>query len=304
MLAPRNLIIYMCYLSNRRVKGYYRSAFRFGQEKSPACSLYNRERKMEILPELIDSHAHLDSPEFVEDIPSVLARAAKVGVKNVITIGTDMESSRKAAALAVEYDCLHAAAGIHPHESFIPNDGEIEDLAKIAGLPRVVAIGEIGLDYYYDMQPRGTQQACMTLQLKLAVRIGKPVVFHIRDSWEDFFRIVPQYLSQLPPSVMHCFSGDWEIAERCLDMGMYLSIPGIITFSKADGLRDAVVRAPLDRLLVETDSPYLAPVPYRGKTNEPSFVCHTARKIAEIRGEPYQTIAARTTQNARTVFGF
>lgn len=255
------------------------------------------------MPELIDSHAHLDFPEFKDDIPGVLARAEKVGVKTVVTIGTDFDSSRNAAALAAHYDRIYAAAGIHPHEAFIPNDGEIEDLAKIAMLPRVVALGEIGLDYYYDMKPREVQRECLRRQLQLAAGIGKPVVFHIRDAWEDFFRIVPEFVPLLPPSVMHCFSGDWEIAKRCLEMGFYLSVPGIITFAKSAELRDAVEHAPLDRLLVETDSPYLAPVPYRGKTNEPAYVYHTAQKVAELRGESFETIAARTTRNARTAFG-
>ena len=143
----------------------------------------------------------------------------------------------------------------------------------------------------------------MKRQLQLAVDTAKPVIFHVRDAWEDFFQIVSGFASSMRPSVLHCFSGDWEVARRCLDLGLYLSIPGVVTFPKAESLQDVVRRAPLDMLLVETDSPYLAPVPHRGKTNEPAFVLHTAAKIAECRKEPFDEVAAQTTRNARTVFG-
>jgi TatD DNase family protein len=252
--------------------------------------------------ELIDTHAHLDFPEFFDSIPETLDRASDAGVQTVITIGIDIESSRKAAALAGSFDRIYAVAGIHPHDAFVPDDESLNDLEDILRRDRVVAAGEIGLDYYRNRKPHPVQIDCMKRQIELACKVRMPAVFHIRDAWEDFFRIIPEYVSSLPQSVMHCFSGDWKIACRCLDLGFYLSIPGVVTFSKAEALQDVVVRAPLERLLVETDAPYLAPVPHRGKTNEPAFVLHTARKIAQLRGEPLERFAEYTTCNARAVF--
>jgi len=257
---------------------------------------------MEKKPELIDTHAHLDFPEFFDSIPETLERACGAGVREVVTIGIDLESSRKAAALARNFDRIHAVAGIHPHDSFILDDASLKELEDILQNDRVVAVGEIGLDYYRNKQPHPVQIGCLKRQLELACKVGMPAVFHIRDAWEDFFRVIPEYVSSLPQSVMHCFSGSWEIARKCFDMGFYLSIPGVVTFPKSEDLRNVVARSPLDRLLVETDAPYLAPVPYRGKTNEPAFVLHTARKIAELRNEPFETIAEHTTRNARSVF--
>ncbi len=258
---------------------------------------------MENLTELIDTHAHLDFPEFAYSIPATLERAKKAGVFTIITIGIDIETSRKAVAIAETYDRIYATAGIHPHGSYNLKTGDLQELEEIAADRRVVAIGEIGLDYFRDRQPRPIQRECMIRQIELAIKIRKPVVFHIRDAWEDFFRIVPDFASSLPPSIMHCFSGNWQVACKCLDMGFYLSVPGVVTFPKAGLLQDVVKRAPLDRLLVETDSPYLAPVPYRGKDNEPAYVRHTAEKIAELREEPFEKLAAQTTRNARAVFG-
>lgn len=253
--------------------------------------------------ELIDSHAHLDFPEFADCIPAVIERASQAGVSRIVTIGIDLASSRKAARIAEDNHRVYAAAGIHPHAAFDLSPEDLLHLEKIASGEKVVALGEIGLDYYRDTQPRPVQVECFRRQLETAVKIEKPVIFHIRNAWEDFFPLVGQFAASLPPSVMHCFSGDWAIARRCLDMGFYLSIPGVVTFPRAESLQDVVKRAPLDRLLVETDSPYLAPVPHRGKTNEPAFVLHTARKVAQCRNEPLEKVAANTTANALTVFG-
>ncbi|MGC9195358.1 MAG: TatD family hydrolase [Syntrophobacteraceae bacterium] len=258
---------------------------------------------MSMPPELIDTHAHLDFPEFADRLPTLIDRAFQAGVRQIVTIGIDIETSRKAALIAQSYECIYAAAGIHPQASFILNSEELEALEKIATGEKVVALGEIGLDYYHEMQPRAVQKECFSRQMQLAVTIAKPVVFHIRDAWDDFFPLVSEFAPSLPPSVMHCFSGDWTIARRCLDMGFYLSIPGVVTFNKAQSLQEVARRAPLERLLVETDSPYLAPVPFRGKTNEPSFVVYTAAKIAQCRKEPLEKVAGCTTDNARKVFG-
>lgn len=258
---------------------------------------------MSAFPELIDTHAHLDLPEFRHRIPTVIERALQAGVSRIVTIGIDIKTSRKAAGIAQSNEPIFATAGIHPHVSFDLTPEDIGELEKIATASKVVALGEIGLDYYHDRQPRTVQKECFKRQIETAVRIAKPVIFHIRNAWEDFFQTASEFAASLPPSVLHCFSGDWTIARRCLDMGFYLSIPGIVTFPKAQFLQEVARRAPLDRLLVETDAPFLAPVPYRGKTNEPAFVFHTARKVAECRKEPLEIVAEYTTKNARTVFG-
>jgi TatD DNase family protein len=262
--------------------------------------------RFDIMPmsfELIDTHAHLDFPEFADQIGSIIDRALQAGVSQIVTIGIDIKTSRKAARIAESNERIYASAGIHPHGAFNLKEQDLRDLEEIASGKKVVALGEIGLDYYHHRQPRAVQRECFKLQMETAVKIAKPVIFHIRNAWEDFFQLAGEFAPSLRPSVMHCFSGDWATARRCLDMGFYLSMPGVVTFPKAESLQEVAKRAPLDRLLVETDCPFLTPVPYRGKTNEPAFVLHTARKVAECRKEPLEKVAAHTTENARTVFG-
>jgi TatD DNase family protein len=182
------------------------------------------------------------------------------------------------------------------------DDKSMEDLRILVGHERVVAIGEIGLDYYRNYKPHDIQKRCLRSQLKLACEEGLPVVFHIRDAYDDFFPIVSEYVRSAAGLVFHCFSGDWQVAEKCLAMGGYLSIPGTVTFPKATTQHEVVERTPLHRLLVETDSPYLAPVPYRGKVNEPAFVHYTAKRIAELKGVTLDEVVRQTTENARKVF--
>ncbi|ABK19296.1 TatD family hydrolase [Syntrophobacter fumaroxidans] len=251
---------------------------------------------------LIDTHAHLDFPEFAQDLPAVLERAAKADVRKIITIGISLASSREAVGLAGRYPGVYATVGIHPHDAFLLDEKATEILRELSRQEKVLAIGEAGLDYYRDYQPRAIQRKCLRRQLEVAADEKLPVVFHVRQAFDDFFRIVPEYLPSLVGAVMHCFSGDWTTAERCLDLGFHLSIPGTVTFPKAELLHDVVRRAPLDRLLVETDAPYLAPIPHRGKVNEPAFVYHTARKVAELRGCPFTVVADQTTLNAQRVF--
>ncbi|MEN6485183.1 MAG: TatD family hydrolase [Syntrophobacteraceae bacterium] len=252
---------------------------------------------------LIDTHAHLDMPELGGDLDGVLTRAAAAGVGEIITIGVDLPSSCKALELARNCRRIYATVGVHPHDSFPLDEEAVGELIRLAGQERVVAIGEIGLDYYWDHQPRAVQQECLRRQLELAAEVALPVVFHIRNAYEDFMDIIRDYAGDLAGGVMHCFSGDWGVAEFCLDLGFYLSIPGTVTFPKSGVQQDVVRRAPADRLLVETDSPYLAPVPWRGKVNEPAFVACTARKVAELRDCTFEEIAGQTTGNARRAFG-
>lgn len=251
---------------------------------------------------MIDTHAHLDFPEFAEDLEGVLGRARSTGVLEVITIGIDLESSQKAVRLAHAHPEIYATVGIHPHDAFALEGPDREALVALAGQERVLAIGEVGLDYYRDRQPRAMQRQCFRLQLEIACQTKLPAVFHVREAHADFFEIVKDYAGSLEGGVLHCFSGDWAVAERCLEMGFYLSIPGTVTFPTAQVLQGVVREAPLDRLLLETDAPYLAPVPFRGKVNEPAFVFHTAKKVAELRRCALEEVAQQTTSNARTIF--
>ncbi|MGV8074585.1 MAG: TatD family hydrolase [Syntrophobacteraceae bacterium] len=251
---------------------------------------------------MIDTHAHLDFPEFSQDLKPVLSRAAQAGVREIITIGIDINSSELAAALAGEYAELYAAVGIHPHCAYHLELETLSIMRDLACRHKVVAIGEIGLDYYRDRQPREIQRDCFRQQLELACELGLPVVFHIRNAYDDFLAIIKDYISILAGGIIHCFSGDWEVAKKCLDMGFFISIPGTVTFAKSQVQQDVVERAPIERLLIETDAPYLAPVPYRGKPNEPSFVQYTAKKIAELKSTSFEEICRQTTANAHRVF--
>lgn len=251
---------------------------------------------------LIDTHAHLDFPEFADDLQGVLDRARNAGVSEVVTVGIDLERSQHAVRLAHAHAEIYATVGIHPHDAFALTAEQRAALEVLAGQERVVAIGEMGLDYYRDRQPRAVQRQCFRLQLEVACRMKLPAVFHVREAHGDFLEIVKDYASSLRGGVLHCFSGDWAVAERCLEMGFYLSIPGTVTFPKAEVLHGVVRQAPLHRLLLETDAPYLAPVPFRGKVNEPAFVFHTAKKVAELRRSALEEVAEQTTINARKVF--
>jgi TatD DNase family protein len=250
---------------------------------------------------LIDTHVHLDFPEFA-DLNGVLARAEQNGVLEMVTIGIDAPSSRQAVALAQGRPGIYATVGIHPHGAKLLSDESLDELHDLGRQPRVVAVGEIGLDYYRDRQPRDIQKRCLRQQLELAVELKLPAVIHVRDAFPDFLGIIEDYARSLTGLVLHCYSGDWQVACRCLDLGGYLSIPGTVTYTKAHIQHEVVRKTPLDRLLVETDAPFLAPVPYRGKVNEPSYLLHTAEKIAELRGLPLAQVARQTTENARRVF--
>ncbi|ROR01762.1 TatD family hydrolase [Desulfosoma caldarium] len=253
---------------------------------------------------LIDTHAHLDFPELSTDLDGVFARCRAAQVAVIVTIGIDAKTSRTAVELSRRYPHVYATVGLHPHGARRLTDKELRDFADLAAEPKVVAIGEMGLDYYRDRQPRETQRRCLEQQLELAVQCQKPGVFHIREAHEDFLRLVKPYVARLKPSVLHCFSGDWKMAVRCLDLGFYLSIPGTVTYKNAQEQQKVVRMAPLDRLLVETDAPFLTPVPFRGKPNEPAYVRYTAEKIAELRGCSLKEVAEATSGNAQRVFGW
>lgn len=252
---------------------------------------------------LVDTHAHLDFPELNRDLASVLDRASRAGVREIVTIGIDLESSRKAVELATQHEGVYATVGIHPHGARRIDDATLDELRSLAGRERVVAVGEIGLDYYRDRQPRPVQRDCLQQQVELACEMGLPAVFHVRDAHADFLRLIAPYAGRLRGGVLHCFSGDWAVAAAALSMGFYLSIPGTVTYPRAEVQQEVVRRCPLERLLVETDAPFLAPVPFRGKDNEPAYVLYTAQKIAQLRACTLEEVALHTTRNAHEVFG-
>ena len=252
--------------------------------------------------ELFDSHCHVDEPKFDGDREAVLLRMREAGVTRYAVIGSDVPSSRHAADYAAAHDGCYAAVGIHPHEASGYKEGDLDLLAEWTREEKVVAIGEIGLDYYYDHSPRDVQQKVCELQMELAYELGMPVAYHVRDAHQDMIDLMKRHKGHLSGGIIHCFSGSWEIAKEYLKLGYSISFAGPVTFKKAPKLQEAAVNVPLDRLLIETDSPYLAPEPVRGRRNEPTNVRHVAEKIAALRSMPLEELAAATTENARRVY--
>ena len=249
---------------------------------------------------LVDTHCHLQLERFDADRESVLTRALET-LAWVVVVGDDLDSSRAAIEMCAER--VYATAGVHPHHASGVTDETIDAVAALADRPGVVAIGEIGLDYHYDLSPRDRQCAAFERQLALAARLERPVVIHCREAEDDVVAIVEPLLRGLQGGVMHCFGGDAAFAERCLGWGFHVSFAGNVTFPKAKTLREAAQVVPMDRLLVETDSPYLAPQPVRGKRCEPVHVAHTAAFLADLKGVSLDEFARRTGENAARVFG-
>jgi TatD DNase family protein len=253
---------------------------------------------------IIDSHCHLDMDEFAADRTAVLARAAAAGVSAMVTIGAGgpLEANQRAVALAAAHDPIYATVGVHPHEAALVSDAVIGTLEKLTSEPKVVAIGETGLDYFYDNSPRAQQRAAFARFIQLGRARGLPVVVHLRDADPDALDIMRAEGAAMAGGVIHCFSGDAASARAFLDLGFHISFSGIVTFKNAAPLREAARIVPADRLLVETDAPFLAPVPQRGRRNEPALVVHTAAVLAEVRGESLATVAENTRRNAARLF--
>ena len=249
---------------------------------------------------VVDSHCHLDNEQFKEDRQAVIERALTAGVDRMLVIGTgdgppDLEV---AIRLADRYPALFATVGVHPHDASKAGRETYQQLEELLRHPRVLALGEIGLDYHYDFSPREVQRDVFVEQMRIASVARKPIVIHTREAWEDTLTLSENHWSPTGlPGIMHCFSGGPAEAERCVALGFYVSFGGILTFPKALEVQEAARTVPLDRILVETDAPYLAPVPKRGKRNEPAFVVETARKLASLRGTTLEEIAAATTRN-------
>lgn len=253
-------------------------------------------------PILIDTHAHLDDRRFEHDLEAVIRRAAGAGVSTILTVGADIASSRGAIAIAEAHKGVFAAVGVHPHEAKETDERTWRELRQLAKNPRVIAIGEIGLDFYHNLSPAPDQRRAFRAQLEVAHELGLPIIVHDRDAHREVLDILQVDGAGLR-GVMHCFSGSLEMAQQAIKMGFYISTAGSVTFPNAVRLREVIAGVPLERLLVETDSPYLAPMPYRGRRNEPAYLGLIAAKVAETRGVSLQTIAQATTANARCLFG-
>ena len=249
-------------------------------------------------PDLFDTHAHLHFPEFDADREAMLARARESGVSRMLTIGTDVETSRASIALAAREADVWATVGVHPHDAAEADSAVLDEIERLAAEPRVVAIGEIGLDYFRNLSPREDQHRVFRALLETARRAGKPVVIHCRDAHEDTLAILAEERVAEVRGIMHCFSGDVAIARRCLDLGLLISLAGPVTYPNARALPEVARFVPGDRLVVETDCPFLPPQGYRGKRNEPAYLSITATRVAELRGETIDALAARTTANA------
>jgi TatD DNase family protein len=253
-------------------------------------------------PELFDTHAHLHFPDFAGDLSAVLDRARAAGVQRIVTIGTDVETTTAALALAEREGGVWASAGIHPHDAAAADEAAFAEIERLAASARVVAIGEIGLDFFRNLSPREAQERTFRRLLDLARRLGKPVLVHCRDAHAETLEILDQVPVGEAGGIMHCFSGDVAIARRCLDAGLTISLAGPVTYPSARALPDVARFVPADRLVVETDCPYLPPQGHRGRRNEPAYLALTVARVAELRGEPLATLGPRLSDNARRLF--
>jgi len=252
--------------------------------------------------ELFDTHTHLHFPEFADDLPAVLARARAAGVTRLVTIGTDVETSAAAIALAGREPGVWASVGIHPHDAEAADETAFAEIERLARAPRVVAIGEIGLDFFRNLSPPDTQERTFRRLLDLARRLDKPALVHCRDAHAETLAILEEAGIGQVGGIMHCFSGDVAIARHCLDLGLTISLAGPVTYPNARALPDVARFVPGERLVVETDCPFLPPQGHRGKRNEPGYLALTAGRVAALRGEPLEAFGARASDNARRLF--
>ncbi len=251
---------------------------------------------------LIDSHAHLEMPDFKKDLEAVIQRAKESGVEYIFTVGTEKKDWKRALEIANSHPTIYAILGVHPHNAKEIDDQTYPLLRELCRDKKVRALGEMGLDFFRNLSPREIQLQRFREQIGLAKELGLPIVVHDREAHQETLEILKSGNAEECGGIIHCFSGDYEMAKVCMDMGFYISIPGSMTFKNAEHLREIVKRIPLESLLVETDAPFLTPEPFRGKRNEPGYVRYTAEKLAEIKKVSFEKVAEVTTKNALRVY--
>ncbi len=251
---------------------------------------------------IFESHAHYDDSRFGPDREAVIKKLKETGIGCIINVGSSMNSSRVSLEMAKKYDMVYSSVGVHPHDVQEMKESDLEVLLAMTAYDKIVAIGEIGLDYYYDNAPREIQKLWFREQLKLAVELDLPVIIHSREASEDTYDILFENNAHSVGGVIHCFSGSAEMARRYTDLGYYIGIGGVVTFKNAKKLVEVVKEVPLSRILVETDAPYLTPEPHRGKRNDSSFIPHIIEKIAEIKGLTKEEVETATWENGRRLF--
>jgi TatD DNase family protein len=253
-------------------------------------------------PILIDSHAHLEMPDFRRDLEEVIQRAKEAGVEYIFTVGTEKKDWKRAIEIAQSHPFIYAILGVHPHNAKEIDDQTYETLRVLCKNEKVRAFGEIGLDFYRNLSPRGMQLKRFREQIALARELGLPVVIHDREAHQETLAVLKSEKAGDLGGIIHCFSGDYDMGKECIDMGFYISVPGSITYKNAEPFREIVKKLPLESLLVETDAPFLTPIPFRGKRNEPGYVRYTTEKVAQIKKVPFEKVAEVTTGNALRVF--
>lgn len=252
---------------------------------------------------LFDTHAHLNAEQFEEDLKDVIERAKQEGVGNMVIVGFDRPTITKAMELVEKYEFMYASVGWHPVDAIDMTNDDLAWIEELASHPKVVALGEMGLDYYWDKSPKEIQKEVFRKQIRLAKKVKLPIIIHNREATADIVNILREEGASEVGGIMHCFSGSVEVAEECIQMNFHISLGGPVTFKNARKPKEVAEAIPLEKLLIETDCPYLAPHPYRGKRNEPSYVKLVAEQIAEIKGIPFEVVAEKTTDNAKKLFG-
>ncbi len=252
---------------------------------------------------LFDTHAHLNATQFNEDVEQVIERARAEGVSHIVVVGFDRPTIERAMELADQYSFIYAAVGWHPVDAIHMTDDDLMMIEQLAAHPKVVALGEMGLDYYWDQSPKEVQKEVFRKQIRLAKKVKLPIIIHNRDATADIVHILREEQAAEVGGVMHCFTGSVEVAHQCIDMNFYISFGGPVTFKNAKKPKEVAKEIPLDRLLIETDCPYLTPHPFRGKRNEPSYVKYVAEAIAELKGLSFEEVAQKTSDNAKRLFG-
>ncbi|MDR4888496.1 TatD family hydrolase [Fredinandcohnia sp. QZ13] len=252
---------------------------------------------------LIDTHAHLNAIQYQEDLEEVIERALSEGVERIVVVGFDRETITRAIELAEQYEFIYATVGWHPVDAIDMTDEDLTWIEELSAHPKVVALGEMGLDYHWDKSPKDIQKEVFRKQIALAKKVKLPIIIHNREATADIIEILQEENASEVGGIMHCFTGSVEVAKQCIDMNFYISFGGPVTFKNAKKPKEVAAEIPLDRLLIETDCPYLTPHPFRGKRNEPSYVKYVAEQIAELKGVSFEEIAQKTSDNAMRFFG-